>query len=337
MAFENYSTAQISIMSINFFTGFVFVLAYYVMNALPLTQVLAKQLVNFFRLFPGYLIGEGLISLSIAYLRVELSSLLGRPVTVNVFDWEVIGRSVTFLFIESIGYFLLVLLTEVSYLRRMLYALDIFRAKAAGSCPPRFSPPDEDVTVEEATVTASDPVSFSLYLKDIQKTYAPSLLGSSPKFAVRGMSIAIPVGERFGLLGINGAGKTTTLGILTGDIQPTEGEAYVAGLPLSNPSTRDHIGYCPQVDPLLELMTGYETLWFFGRIRGIDAVELQLRVDMLIDEVGLRPFASKPCGSYSGGNKRKLSLAVALIGDPSVKILCSIYKQYVTRMLCYVL
>jgi ATP-binding cassette subfamily A (ABC1) protein 3 len=106
------------------------------------------------------------------------------------------------------------------------------------------------------------------------------------------VSIALGVGERFGLLGINGAGKvlsldtyctvsnkyiyygnfiamyqTTTLSILTGDIPPTSGTAFISGLPLSDPRTRESIGYCPQTDPLLDLMNAYETLFFFGRIR----------------------------------------------------------------------
>jgi ABC-type multidrug transport system ATPase subunit len=153
------------------------------------------------------------------------------------------------------------------------------------------------------------------------KTYPASIFGGTPKYAVRGVSLACYDGERFGLLGINGAGKTTTLSILTGDFQPTSGEVYIAGKPLSDPATMSMIGYCPQVDPLLDLMNGYETLWFFGRIRGIPVDLLELRIKKLIKQVGLQRFADKPCGTYSGGNKRKLSLAVALIGDPKVLLL----------------
>jgi ATP-binding cassette, subfamily A (ABC1), member 3 len=95
---------------------------------------------------------------------------------------------------------------------------------------------------------------------------------------------------------------------LTGDLQPTSGEAYIGGLPLADPHTRNLIGYCPQTDPLLDLMTGYETLWFFGRVRGIDKDLLQKRCTRLIEQVGLSWYAHKPCGSYSGGNKRKVSI-----------------------------
>lgn len=68
-------------------------------------------------------------------------------------------------------------------------------------------------------------------------------------------------------------------------------------------------------------MTAYETLWFFGRIRGIPEHILTPRVASLIEKVGLRKHAHRVCGNYSGGNKRKLSLAIALIGDPKVLLL----------------
>ena len=337
MAFENHSTAQISIMIINFFTGFVFVLAYFVMNAIPFTQPYAASLVHFFRFFPGYLIGEGLINVSIAYLRIKLASLTGRRSYVKFFDWAVSGRNLTFLLVESIGYFLVVLLTELPLIRRLLYTLEVYRSKKAGEPPSPLHPTDYDVLQEEELCESEDPSRFSLFLRDIKKTYPQGFFGAKPKFAVRGLSLAIQIGERFGLLGINGAGehakiknhplaltrlgKSTTLGILTGDIQATSGDAFVEGLPLADPETRNSIGFCPQVDPLLELMTGYETLWFFGRIRGIHVNVLRDKVQSLIEEVGLLPFANKPCGTYSGGNKRKLSLAVALIGDPKILLL----------------
>ena len=68
-------------------------------------------------------------------------------------------------------------------------------------------------------------------------------------------------------------------------------------------------------------MNSYETLWFFGRIRGIPEAILKKRIDTLIQDVGLSKHAHRPCGNYSGGNKRKLSLAIALIGDPQLLLL----------------
>mmetsp|Transcript_43917 Transcript_43917/g.64517 ORF Transcript_43917/g.64517 Transcript_43917/m.64517 type:complete len:2436 (+) Transcript_43917:98-7405(+) len=145
-----------------------------------------------------------------------------------------------------------------------------------------------------------------------------------PKRALRGLSTAIVEGETFGLLGMNGAGKSTTLNILTGDTTPTSGEAYVAGHDVTGrvlggvSNARRHIGFCPQVDPLLDLMTGRETLYMFGRLRGIPARNLRDTVNRITDALALTPHADKPSESYSGGNKRKLSLGVALIGNPDV-------------------
>uniref|UniRef100_A0A7S1DA40 ABC transporter domain-containing protein n=1 Tax=Cyclophora tenuis TaxID=216820 RepID=A0A7S1DA40_CYCTE len=145
-----------------------------------------------------------------------------------------------------------------------------------------------------------------------------------PKRAVRGVTTAVTRGETYGLLGVNGAGKTTTLGVLTGDIAPTAGEAYVAGhdvtgvTPGGVAAARKNIGFCPQVDPLLDLMTGRETLRMFGRLRGIPKHRLETTVNELLDRLTLTPHADKVAESYSGGNKRKLSLGIALIGDPRV-------------------
>ena len=148
---------------------------------------------------------------------------------------------------EAIGYFSLVLLTEFSYIRRLKYNTEIYRSRLAGAPPASKIEKDVDVSAEEDAIQHTDPSAFSLHLSNIVKTYPSSILGGAPKFAVRGLSLGCHIGERFGLLGINGAGKTTLLSILTGDTQPTSGFASVAGMPLSDPKTRNVIGYCPQV------------------------------------------------------------------------------------------
>lgn len=378
--FDNYSTAQISIMVLNFLTGFVFVLAYYVMISIPQTKKLGELLVNLFRFFPPYNIGEGLINLSATYYYNEI---LGEHRM--YFDWSVTGRNIAFMTLEAIGYFSIILLTEFSLLRNFFYMIDRYRVANTTVPPPLHGKLDEDVIIEQDRVAKIDiklinthnnnhhlipnptsnlssesinhsnnvpssvdnnvedenrnddleygedqnaSLTCSLLIRNLIKTYPSSLFGGTPKYAVRGISLGCYDGERFGLLGINGAGKTTTLSILTGDFQPTSGDVFISGKPLSDPATMSMIGYCPQVDPLLDLMNGYETLWFFGRIRGIPIDILDARIKKLIKQVGLQRFALKPCGTYSGGNKRKLSLAVALIGDPKVLLLDEVIYIY---------
>eukprot|EP01034_Spumella_vulgaris_P026026 gene26027-32552_t len=293
MTFENHSTAQISIMAINFLTGFIAVLAYYILISVPDTKYIGVGIVHFFRFFPPYNIGEGLINLSSAYYRTKVLNE-----TTNYLAWDITGRNIVFI--------------------RAGHWVERQRALLVGAPPGMKHAEDQDVQAERDRVDAMDlsekdaeeQVSpdlqhNALIMRNLVKIYPPSVLGGEPKHAVRGVSLACPLGERFGLLGINGAGKTSILSILTGDLQPTSGEVYIGGRSLSDPITKRMIGYCPQVDPLLDLMNGYETLWFFGRIRGIPTDVLQQRVEALINEVGLQNFAAKPCGTYSGGNKRK--------------------------------
>ncbi|CAJ1947143.1 unnamed protein product [Cylindrotheca closterium] len=151
---------------------------------------------------------------------------------------------------------------------------------------------------------------------------------SGPRRAVRGLTAAVQRGETFGLLGANGAGKTTTLGMLTGDIAATGGEAYVAGHDITGATpggvqeARKNIGFCPQIDPLLGLMTGRETLRMFARLRGIQANRIEEVVTALLEKLTLTPHADKTADSYSGGNKRKLSLGIAaLVADGGVLLI----------------
>jgi ABC-type Na+ transport system ATPase subunit NatA len=383
-AFDNYSTAQIMIILLNFMTGFVLVLAHYVMGVTPQLQLMSKVLVHIFRFFPGYNLGEGLINLTTIYLE---NSIRGEHH--HAFGWDVTGRSLVFMLLEAIGYFSVVLLSESRVVRMMMAQYELRRVARYGADPAGLvnSEPDEDVVCEEKKVSAyldalhmlqqcdQQQVGYdnsslpsqqdgcevhdmrywssvagreqlhrcrtkvqrlSLLIDHLEKVYVPTGLrwrGGKAKYAVRGISLACEEGERFGLLGVNGAGKTTTLSILTGESVASSGEIYVGNEPLSNTLTQRRLGYCPQVDPLLELLTAYETLYFFGRIRGVSEGVLERRVQSLIKQTGLLPHAHRPCGTYSGGNKRKLSLAVALIGDPKVLLLDEVSND---RMLVHI-
>jgi ATP-binding cassette subfamily A (ABC1) protein 3 len=178
--------------------------------------------------------------------------------------------------------------------------------------------------------------------------------GSNRKVAVDRMYLGVGRGECFGLLGVNGAGrsfqlaymlfmkcvllragihptfsswcllrpigKTTTFRMLTGDETMTNGTAYLDGLNIRTdmPRVRQRIGYCPQFDGLIELMTGKELLTMYARLRGVPEPEIAGLVTELAESLMLEKHIEKPCGTYSGGNKRKLSTAVALCGPSPV-------------------
>uniref|UniRef100_A0A3Q2YZQ1 ATP binding cassette subfamily A member 1 n=1 Tax=Hippocampus comes TaxID=109280 RepID=A0A3Q2YZQ1_HIPCM len=130
-------------------------------------------------------------------------------------------------------------------------------------------------------------------------------------------------GQCFGLLGVNGAGKTTTFKMLTGDTVVTSGEAFLAGKSILRELDQVHqnMGYCPQFDAVNELLTGREHLELYAILRGVPGKEVCDVAEWGIRKLGLLKYADKAAGSYSGGNLRKLSTAMALIGAPPVVFL----------------
>ena len=130
-------------------------------------------------------------------------------------------------------------------------------------------------------------------------------------------------GEILCLLGHNGAGKTTTLSMLSGMLAPSGGTAFVNGLDIRHDiaAIRKSMGFCPQHDALYGDLSVAEHLRFYGRLRGLRGSHLEEEVDRKIAEVGLGPKKNVRSASLSGGMKRKLSLAVALIGDSRVVFL----------------
>uniref|UniRef100_A0A0A9W0E8 ATP-binding cassette sub-family A member 3 n=1 Tax=Lygus hesperus TaxID=30085 RepID=A0A0A9W0E8_LYGHE len=137
------------------------------------------------------------------------------------------------------------------------------------------------------------------------------------------VSFTIQKGECFGLLGVNGAGKSTTFGMLTGSVIPTRGDARIMNYSLSGNRTQylKRLGYCPQLDGLLLELSARTLLSVFGRLRGVPSSELANITQKWIDVLDMTNICDRPCKDYSGGNKRKLSTALALIADPPVVLL----------------
>lgn len=144
-----------------------------------------------------------------------------------------------------------------------------------------------------------------------------------PEFwAVKGSWFAIERGQLFCLLGPNGAGKSTTINLLTGVLPPSGGDALVYGESLSEPGGIDRVrplmGVCPQFDVLWGELTGYEHLYLYGLIKGLPRREVEAQAFTLLDSVKLAGSAGVRTAAYSGGMRRRLSVAIALLGDPLV-------------------
>ena len=141
--------------------------------------------------------------------------------------------------------------------------------------------------------------------------------------AVAGVDISIAAGEVFGFLGPNGAGKSTTVRVLTTLLRPTEGSAYVAGHDVVKEAdaVRRSIGVALQDAAIDPLMTGRELLDLQAILHGIPKSEGRRKSDELLSTVGLTAAADRRVGTYSGGMRRRLDLALALIHEPQVLFL----------------
>ncbi|GFR51512.1 hypothetical protein Agub_g13927, partial [Astrephomene gubernaculifera] len=141
-------------------------------------------------------------------------------------------------------------------------------------------------------------------------------------WAIRGSWFGIEQGQLFCLLGPNGAGKTTTINCLTGAIPPTGGEALVYEEPISSAGGLDRIraqmGVCPQFDILWNELSGAEHLSIYGHVKGLPRRKVASETAALLDKVKLTYAAAQRAGAYSGGMKRRLSVAIALLGDPRI-------------------
>jgi ABC-type multidrug transport system ATPase subunit len=141
-------------------------------------------------------------------------------------------------------------------------------------------------------------------------------------WAIKGSWFSIEKDRLFCLLGPNGAGKTTTINCLTGVLPPSGGDALVYGESITNPGSIERIrsvmGVCPQFDVQWGELTGAEHLYIYGRVKGLDAKDVKRQSEELLGSVKLTAAAGQRTSTYSGGMRRRLSVAIALLGDPLI-------------------
>lgn len=164
---------------------------------------------------------------------------------------------------------------------------------------------------------------YSIICDNLKRVY-PSTDGNPPKYAVRTFSLAVARGECVGMLGPNGAGKTSSINMMIGFLKPTAGTAYIQGMNILTEmdSIYSCMGVCPQHDLLWGQLTAHEHLLFYGRLKNLKGAELNSAVERSLKSVNLfdNKIGDKQCRKYSGGMKRRLSVAISLIGNPQVKL-----------------
>ncbi|KAF3437772.1 hypothetical protein FNV43_RR20528 [Rhamnella rubrinervis] len=199
------------------------------------------------------------------------------------------------------------------------------------------TPDDEDVLEEENVVKqqAREGVmnpNIAVQIRGLVKTYPGTKIKgccncakTSPYHALKGVWVNFAKDQLFCLLGPNGAGKTTAINCLTGITPVTDGDALIYGYSIRSSigmaKIRKLIGVCPQFDILWDALSGQDHLHLFASIKGLPPASIKSVVQKSLAEVKLVEAAKIRAGSYSGGMKRRLSVAIALIGDPKLVIL----------------
>lgn len=155
----------------------------------------------------------------------------------------------------------------------------------------------------------------------VGKTYRSGLFAKSGVPAVQNVSLTVPRGSVFGLLGPNRAGKTTLVKLLLSLARPTSGTVQRLGEPASARHTLGKIGYMHENHAFPRYLSAGEVLTFYGGLSGVSSEELSPRVNALLERVGLADRRHEPISRFSKGMVQRLGLAQALVNDPDLLIL----------------
>ena len=312
--FRNYGTAQIASFFFNFCTGFILGLAASIFKLFDSTRTIGEALQWIFRPLPSFSMTFGFINLA---NRDVYTMAYDRTTQMSAYDLNLTGGDLLLMGISAIVYTALIFVVESLKNKQGLNSA-LSRENSVAYVPKKL---DDDVEREQREVEASDNKTYSIKVDKLRKVYP--IGGGQYKVAVDQLSFGVKNGECFALLGVNGAGKTTTFKILSGDYTQTSGRAYINGfeIPQRLAEAQRNIGYCPQFDSILELLTAKEHLHLYAAIKGIPESLRGRMVEKQLVEMNLKQYENIPAGTYSGGNKRKLSVAIAMIGNPAVVFL----------------
>ncbi|XP_060066248.1 phospholipid-transporting ATPase ABCA3-like [Ylistrum balloti] len=353
--FDVPATGMVVVTMLNIVTGLATTMAVFVLRFPFLGTIDVSNALDwaFSVIIPHYCLGLGLMNIYTNYEYIKACNVIDYKLlclipklnqnpcckdtcgdncfsfTDDYLAWESpgIGKYLIFMSIQAVVYFLIIFLVESGLLSQFYYFLSGKSANSVGDSMVSMEEhdyggeeEDDDVRDERRRINNTSVNNLmktdSLIIKNLSRTY-----GSLK--AVRNVSVGVAPEECFGLLGQNGAGKTSTFKMLTGDQMVTGGNAYVKTYSIQDQirKVQQNLGYCPQFDALIDQMTGRETLTMYARLRGVQEQQIKGLVEELLYIMTLSQYADKNCAFYSGGNKRKLSTAMALIGDPPFVLL----------------
>jgi len=250
----------------------------------------------------GNLLRALLLSLNEFSITCEGQELISYPGAINAY-----GGPILYLILQAIGLFIFLVWYDSGYEPAFLRR---FSRKKKDPALTSSTAHGDDVLAE---VTRTESTKAGLQVQHVIKSF-------DEVTAVEDITFSVSASECFALLGPNGAGKSTTISLIRGDIRPDHGDVLVEGTSITHQRAlaRKQLGVCPQFDAM-DNMTVAEHLRFYALARGVS--DPSHNVDALIHAVNLGQYRDRLASKLSGGNKRKLSLAIALIGNPAVLLL----------------
>uniref|UniRef100_A0A8P4GKC1 P-type phospholipid transporter n=1 Tax=Dicentrarchus labrax TaxID=13489 RepID=A0A8P4GKC1_DICLA len=304
------STAYVVLTSVNILIGINGSISTFVMELFGNNEIggINDILKNVLLIFPHFCLGRGLIDMVKNQAMADALERFGENSFRSPLEWDMVGKNLFAMAVEGVVFFIITVLIQYRFCIKPRSVSTLTKLGPLGE-------EDEDVARERQRIVHGLGHGDILELRQLTKR--------KQKPAVDQLCVGIPPGECFGLLGVNGAGKTTTFKMLTGDTLVTSGEAFLAGKSILREIDQVHqnMGYCPQFDSINELLTGREHLELYAVLRGVPEKQVCDVAEWGIRKLGLVKYADKAAGSYSGGNMRKLSTAMALIGAPPVVFL----------------
>ncbi|RLV92200.1 hypothetical protein DV515_00013870, partial [Chloebia gouldiae] len=286
---------------------------------------LAENLRHVFLLFPQFCFGYGLIELSQDQALLGFLRAYGVDYPDKTFELDKTTSKLLAMFIQGTVFFAIRLIVHDRMVQRVWNNVLEFlfdRVHGKASLLPPAAVEDGDVQAERSRVESGKADFDVVQLQNLTKIYH---LPHKRITAVKNISLGIPAGECFGLLGVNGAGKTTIFKMLTGDIGASSGRLRVQDHSGSlNDISEAHwslFGYCPQEDALDDLLTVEEHMYYYARLHGIPEGDIKGVVLQLLYRLNLMAYKDRVTSMCSYGTNRKLSTALALIGNPSILLL----------------
>ncbi|KAI0385976.1 P-loop containing nucleoside triphosphate hydrolase protein [Hypomontagnella monticulosa] len=258
-------------------------------------------------IFPIQNLMRGLaVSLNMYIVRCRGQTMITDPSSIYAF-----GGPIMLLILQIIGLFCLLLWLEGGSFAWIMKPKPLPPAAVTDAEKSGFSSGRPDVDAETARVESSD-------VDLLRALHVSKRFGNN--VAVDDVSLGLRENEILALLGPNGAGKTTMINMIRGDMTPSRGRIFLEGVDVlrNKRLAQKHLGVCPQFDAL-DLLTVREHLMFYARCKGVE--DIRGSVAYVMARVGITAHSSKLAHKLSGGNKRKLSLAIALLGDPPVLLL----------------